>query len=104
MALPGAIGPAVIALLCLAAAFGLPRTETDPSLLSYFAAGSELRSGLESIDSSSCRFWRPPPSDAAQDEHHAEDAAVAAMERRGAALHALCRPVAVDEPQVLAQH
>ncbi len=49
-ALPGAAGPAAIALLCLAAAFGLPRTETDPSLLSYFADGSELRSGLESID------------------------------------------------------
>lgn len=48
--LPGPLGPATIAVLCAAAAFGLPRTETDPSLLAYFAAGSDLRDGLERVD------------------------------------------------------
>ncbi|HEX9730476.1 MAG TPA: MMPL family transporter [Thermoanaerobaculia bacterium] len=48
--LPGPLASVVIAVLCAAAAFGLPRTETDPSLLAYFAAGSELRHGLETID------------------------------------------------------
>ncbi|MEM9596846.1 MAG: MMPL family transporter [Acidobacteriota bacterium] len=31
-------------------AFGLPKLDTDPNLLSYFAPGSELRAGLERID------------------------------------------------------
>lgn len=48
--LPGALGPAVIGVLAVAAAFGLPRAETDPSLLAYFAEDNELRAGLELID------------------------------------------------------
>ncbi|MCP4660565.1 MAG: MMPL family transporter [bacterium] len=48
----GAVGPAVIAVLCLLAGFGLPKTNTDPSLFTYFAEGSEIRSGLELIDRS----------------------------------------------------
>lgn len=43
--------PAVaLGLLCLALGFGAFRLSTDPSLLSYFRAGSELRRGLELID------------------------------------------------------
>lgn len=49
-AVPASAGPAVIAVLCAAAAFGLPKIETDPSLLTYFAEGSELATGLEAID------------------------------------------------------
>lgn len=45
---------AVAGLVALAAlaALGLGRLETDPSLLSYFQAGSSLRQGLESLDAS----------------------------------------------------
>lgn len=50
--LPQASGRAValLAALTLFAAFGLPRLDTDPSLLSYFARGGELRRGLEAVD------------------------------------------------------
>lgn len=41
---------AAIATVALLAAFGLRHLSTDPSLLSYFAPGSELRDGLEAID------------------------------------------------------
>ena len=41
---------AAIATVALLAAFGLRHVSTDPSLLSYFAPGSELRDGLEAID------------------------------------------------------
>ncbi|MCB1057338.1 MAG: MMPL family transporter, partial [Acidobacteria bacterium] len=41
---------ASFAALTLVAAFGLPRLDTDPSLLSYFARGGDLREGLEAID------------------------------------------------------
>jgi predicted RND superfamily exporter protein len=41
---------AAIGGVVLIAAIGLPRLNTDPSLLSYFAVGSELRDGLETID------------------------------------------------------
>jgi predicted RND superfamily exporter protein len=40
----------VIGLIVLIAAFGFRGLSTDPSLLSYFAPGSELRDGLEAID------------------------------------------------------
>jgi uncharacterized protein len=40
----------VFAILLLAALPGLFRVNTDPSLLSYFKKGSELRQGLEHID------------------------------------------------------
>ena len=40
---------AVLAL-ALAAALGWPRVDTDPSLLSYFEPGGEIRTGLEIID------------------------------------------------------
>ena len=45
-------GWAVLVIACAAAAasLGLKKLSTDPSLLSYFQAGSELRSGLEYID------------------------------------------------------
>ncbi len=39
-----------IGVAVLVAAFGLRHFNTDPSLLSYFAPGSELREGLEKID------------------------------------------------------
>ncbi len=39
-----------IGLATLIAAFGFMRLSTDPSLLSYFAPGSDLRDGLEAID------------------------------------------------------
>jgi predicted RND superfamily exporter protein len=42
----------VAVALTAVAAFGLPRIDTDPTLLSYFAEGSELRSGLDRIDRS----------------------------------------------------
>ena len=41
---------AAIATVALLATFGLRHLSTDPSLLSYFAPGSELRDGLEAID------------------------------------------------------
>ena len=41
---------AALAALAALAAFGLPRIDTDPGLLSYFAEGSRLRRGLEAID------------------------------------------------------
>ncbi len=41
---------AAVALATLAAAFGLRSIDTDPDLLSYFAAGSEIRTGIEFID------------------------------------------------------
>ncbi|HUP43625.1 MAG TPA: hypothetical protein VM599_10495, partial [Thermoanaerobaculia bacterium] len=41
---------AVVAVLAAVAAVGLPRIETDPGLLAYFAPGSEIREGLEAID------------------------------------------------------
>lgn len=40
----------VLALLTALGAFGLGRVQTDPSLLAYFEAGSELRGGLEAVD------------------------------------------------------
>ena len=46
------LGPwaAAVAVLAVVAAAGLPRIETDPGLLAYFAPGSEIREGLEAID------------------------------------------------------
>ncbi len=46
------LGPwvVVVAVLAALAAAGLPRIETDPGLLAYFARGSEIRQGLEAID------------------------------------------------------
>ena len=41
---------AAIGGVVLVATFGLRQFNTDPSLLSYFAVGSELRDGLETID------------------------------------------------------
>ncbi len=41
---------AVVAALALVAALGLPRIDTDPGLLSYFARGSAIRAGLEALD------------------------------------------------------
>lgn len=41
---------AVLALLALIGALGLAEVDTDPSLLSYFEPGGEIRSGLEFID------------------------------------------------------
>ena len=41
---------AVIAFVVLLLGLGLPKLDTDPGLLTYFAAGSELRDGLERID------------------------------------------------------
>jgi predicted RND superfamily exporter protein len=39
-----------IGIITVVAAIGLPQLNTDPSLLSYFATGSDLRNGLEAID------------------------------------------------------
>jgi predicted RND superfamily exporter protein len=39
-----------VSVLGVVGALGVLRLSTDPSLLSYFAAGSELRAGLEAID------------------------------------------------------
>lgn len=47
---PGKWTVAAIALLTLVAAAGLPRIDTDPDLLSYFAEDSEIRNGIEFID------------------------------------------------------
>jgi len=44
---PWVLGSVVVVL---AAAAGLPRLNTDPSLLAYFEAGSDLRQGLEAVD------------------------------------------------------
>ncbi len=41
---------AAVAALALVAALGLPRIDTDPGLLSYFAHGSAIRAGLEALD------------------------------------------------------
>ena len=41
---------AAIALVVLLLGGGLPKLDTDPGLLTYFAGGSELRGGLERID------------------------------------------------------
>ena len=41
---------AALAIVALLAAFGFRHLTTDPSLLSYFAPGTELRDGLEAID------------------------------------------------------
>jgi predicted RND superfamily exporter protein len=37
-------------LLVLVASLGVPRVNTDPDLLSYFASGDPLREGLEAVD------------------------------------------------------
>lgn len=37
-------------VICVALGFGLPRLNTDPSLLDYFKPHSELRDGLEYVD------------------------------------------------------
>lgn len=37
-------------LICVALGFGLPRINTDPSLLDYFKPHTELRDGLEYVD------------------------------------------------------
>ena len=45
------LGPlAVIASVVVVLGFGVPKLDTDPGLLTYFAEGSELRTGLERID------------------------------------------------------
>ena len=45
------LGPlAVIAIVVLFLGFGLPKLDTDPGLLTYFAEASELRRGLEQVD------------------------------------------------------
>ena len=41
---------AVIAFVVVVLGLGLPKLDTDPGLLTYFAEGSELRDGLERID------------------------------------------------------
>ena len=41
---------AVIAFVVLVLGFGVPRLDTDPGLLTYFAEGADLRTGLERID------------------------------------------------------
>ncbi len=41
---------AVIALVVLGLGVGVPSLDTDPGLLTYFAEGAELRTGLERID------------------------------------------------------
>ncbi len=41
---------AVIALVVLVLGVGVPRLDTDPGLLTYFAEGADLRTGLERID------------------------------------------------------
>lgn len=41
-----------LGLMTIVAAWGLRAVNTDPSLLTYFAAGSELRQGLEFVDQS----------------------------------------------------
>ena len=41
---------AVIAFVVLVLGFGVPKLDTDPGLLTYFAEGSDLRTGLERID------------------------------------------------------
>ncbi|MEE8522872.1 MAG: MMPL family transporter, partial [Thermoanaerobaculia bacterium] len=46
----GAGAVAAAAILTVVAAFGLPRLDTDPDMLSYFAAGSEIRTGIELVD------------------------------------------------------
>ncbi|UCD23903.1 MAG: MMPL family transporter [Gemmatimonadota bacterium] len=53
MLLPGTNGArwlASIGAVVVIAAFGFRSLSTDPSLLSYFAPGGDLRSGLEAID------------------------------------------------------
>lgn len=52
LGLVGRRGPLALGLLALAllAATGVPRLDTDPNLLSYFAEDGELRQGLERID------------------------------------------------------
>ncbi len=42
--------PALALLLTSLAAWGLPKLDTDPGLLSYFAEHSEIRAGLEHFD------------------------------------------------------
>jgi predicted RND superfamily exporter protein len=41
---------AVIAIIVIALGFGVPKLDTDPGLLTYFAESSELRRGLEQVD------------------------------------------------------
>ncbi len=47
---PGVIALAVIALVVVTLGIGVPRLDTDPGLLTYFAEGADLRTGLERID------------------------------------------------------
>ncbi len=49
---PGKVSLAVLGLLVLGLGLGIPKINTDPNLLSYFAADSTLRNGLEMIDRS----------------------------------------------------
>ncbi len=49
--LPAGVGAVVgAAILTVIAALGLPKLDTDPDMLSYFAAGSEIRTGIELVD------------------------------------------------------
>lgn len=51
-ALTHAVGPILVAIACLAAALGLPRIDTDPSVFAYFSKRGEIREGLERLDRS----------------------------------------------------
>lgn len=46
----GTVVPVLMAGVVLVAGLGIPRLDTDPGLLTYFAEGSPLREGLERVD------------------------------------------------------
>lgn len=49
---PGWISLGILGILVVGLGWGIPKIDTDPNLLSYFAADSDLRDGLEMIDRS----------------------------------------------------
>jgi len=68
---------AVIAFVVIALGFGVPKLDTDPGLLTYFAEGSDLRTGLERIDrdggSSTLNIAIRDPNGARLDENEVYD-------------------------------
>ena len=101
---PGKVTLTALVVVLIGFAFGLPRIDTDPSLLSYFGSDSELWSGLEMIDrsggSSPLLFVVTSPDGATFEQQPALDALAAVqaeMDKDPAIGTSLSLPILVAE-------